>query len=93
MSTATTKNSKPKNATPKNVKRVLTGPVADRTHKKCSVCGKLQPMELYYRPAKDCRCKECSSKYAKQLRERKAAEAAAKAKNAAKNTKAKNAAK
>ena len=42
-----------------------------RTHKKCSVCEKWQPVAKFYRPERDCRCKDCSSTYAKQLREQK----------------------
>ena len=84
----TTKRPAAKNSTPaaaKNVKnqpkpkhpRVVTeGP--DRTHKICSICKTAQPLDKFYRPAKDCRCKDCNKIYAANLKAKKAAEAAAK---------------
>lgn len=63
--------------TAKKATEVVTkGP--DRTHKICSVCKLPQPLDMFYRPAKDCRCKACNATYAKDLKARKA-EAAAQA--------------
>lgn len=90
--TTAAKNSTP--AAAKNVKnlpkpkhsRVVTeGP--DRTHKICSICKTAQPLDKFYRPAKDCRCKDCNKIYAANLKAKKAAEAEAAAKPAPKNTK------
>lgn len=64
----------------------------DRVQKKCSVCGNWQPLEKFYRPEKDCRCKDCSGAYAKQLKEQKEAEAAEAEKAAKKTRKRKTAA-
>ena len=77
----TTKKTTAKTTTKTTTKKIKTGTIRSsrydkkgkRTHKKCSVCGKWQPVVKFYRPEKDCRCKECSGKYAKQLREQKAA--------------------
>lgn len=85
MKTATKKtNSKTaanKKPVPKHRAIVLSG--ENRTHKKCSICKKNQPLDLFYRPAKDCRCKTCGKVYAAQLRQRKAAEAEAASKKPA----------
>lgn len=41
----------------------------NRVQKKCSLCGKWLTLDNYYRADRDCRCKGCSSKYAKEQRE------------------------
>ena len=47
---------------------------ASACRKLCSVCGEWKPLDAYYRPEKDCRCRECSGAYARLLKERKEAE-------------------
>ena len=67
--------------TAKKATEVVTkGP--DRTHKICSICKTPQPLDKFYRPAKDCRCKDCNKIYAANLKAKKAAEAEAAAKPA-----------
>lgn len=70
----TTKAAAAKKTTKKATEIVTKG--SDRTHKICSVCKLPQPLDMFYRPAKDCRCKGCGSAYAKALKARKEAEAA-----------------
>jgi hypothetical protein len=82
MKTATKKTAANNKPIPKHRAVILTG--ENRTHKKCSICKKNQPLEQYYRPQKDCRCKGCGKIYAAQLRERKLAEAEAANKKPAK---------
>lgn len=60
---------------PKHPRVVTEGP--DRTHKICSICKTAQPLDKFYRPAKDCRCKDCNKIYAANLKAKKAAEAEA----------------
>lgn len=45
----------------------------NRVQKQCSLCNKWLTLDNFYRPARDCRCKSCSSKYAKEQREANAA--------------------
>jgi hypothetical protein len=71
-----------KNATPAAAKNSKTAKKATkaevitngegRTHKICSICKTPQPLENFYRPLKDCRCKSCGKVYSAQLRAKKA---------------------